>query len=115
MTADREARVRERAYHLWLEEGQPHGRHDEHWHRAERELTEAEEGLGEDPPVATARAGAGPSGAPGPEPAGASRPRGNSPVPDRPQAEPRGGRVRSTGAGSPTARGGRRPAAKPAR
>ena len=32
-----EERIRERAYLLWLEEGQPEGRHAEHWERA-REL-----------------------------------------------------------------------------
>jgi len=26
--------VREAAYHLWIEEGQPHGRDQEHWHKA---------------------------------------------------------------------------------
>ncbi|MCK0196934.1 DUF2934 domain-containing protein [Ancylobacter sp. 6x-1] len=28
---DREQRIRERAYHLWMEEGRPHGRHADHW------------------------------------------------------------------------------------
>lgn len=32
-----EERIRERAYLLWLEEGQPEGKHAEHWERA-REL-----------------------------------------------------------------------------
>lgn len=27
-----------RAYDLWEREGSPHGRHEEHWHRARREL-----------------------------------------------------------------------------
>jgi len=49
MTADRNARIEERAYHIWLEEGRPHGRHDEHWRRAERELIEEENRLREDP------------------------------------------------------------------
>ncbi|WP_168879326.1 DUF2934 domain-containing protein [Rhizobium sp. P28RR-XV] len=26
--------IRERAYLLWLEDGQPEGRADEHWHKA---------------------------------------------------------------------------------
>ena len=47
MAEDRNARIGERAYHIWLEEGQPHGRHDEHWHRAERELIEEENRLRE--------------------------------------------------------------------
>ena len=44
MSADRNARIEERAYHFWLEEGRPHGRHDQHWQRAERELIEEESG-----------------------------------------------------------------------
>ncbi len=30
----REARIKERAYHLWEADGGPHGRHDEYWERA---------------------------------------------------------------------------------
>ena len=33
-------RTRERAYHIWIEEGQPHGRDLAHWRRAHRELRE---------------------------------------------------------------------------
>jgi hypothetical protein len=36
---DPEHRIRERAYHLWMEAGSPEGRSDEFWHRA-RELEE---------------------------------------------------------------------------
>jgi Protein of unknown function (DUF2934) len=32
------ARVEERAYAIWNAEGQPHGRHEEHWSTAEREI-----------------------------------------------------------------------------
>jgi hypothetical protein len=35
-------RIERRAYALWQAEGQPNGRHEEHWHRAMQEL-EAEE------------------------------------------------------------------------
>lgn len=31
-------RIRERAYHIWEEEGRPHGRDDENWYRAEQEV-----------------------------------------------------------------------------
>jgi hypothetical protein len=31
---DKEKRIREQAYHLWVAEGRPHGRHDEHWQQA---------------------------------------------------------------------------------
>ena len=30
--------ISRRAYHLWEEAGRPHGRHEEHWHQAERDL-----------------------------------------------------------------------------
>lgn len=42
MQSDRHAKISERAYRIWLDEGRVHGRHDEHWYRAERELAEAE-------------------------------------------------------------------------
>ena len=32
---EREAEIRQIAYYLWLEEGCPHGRHLDHWHKAE--------------------------------------------------------------------------------
>jgi len=44
MQSDREARIRERAYQIWVEEGRAHGKHAEHWRRAEHELAEQEEG-----------------------------------------------------------------------
>jgi hypothetical protein len=33
-----EQRIRERAFHIWVEEGKPEGKDKEHWHRAEQEL-----------------------------------------------------------------------------
>ena len=36
--ADLERRIRERAFQIWLEEGQPLGRDKEHWLIAETEL-----------------------------------------------------------------------------
>jgi hypothetical protein len=42
MQSDRHARIKDRAYHIWVSEGRPHGKHDEHWHRAEREVAEEE-------------------------------------------------------------------------
>jgi hypothetical protein len=32
-------RVRERAFQIWIEEGQPEGKDREHWERAEKEVT----------------------------------------------------------------------------
>jgi hypothetical protein len=42
MSEDRHHRIREEAYKLWEKEGQPHGRHDEHWAEAERQVNEGE-------------------------------------------------------------------------
>lgn len=41
MAQDKEHKIRERAHALWLEEGSPTGRHEEHWERATREIEEA--------------------------------------------------------------------------
>jgi hypothetical protein len=43
---DLDQKIRERAHRLWEADGRPHGRHDEHWAEAERQVM-AEEGLGE--------------------------------------------------------------------
>jgi Protein of unknown function (DUF2934) len=42
MNAEMRQRIEQRAYALWQAEGQPHGKHEEHWQRAAREI-EAEE------------------------------------------------------------------------
>lgn len=39
--APSEARIRDRAYAIWLSEGRPHGRDEAHWHRARTELEAA--------------------------------------------------------------------------
>ncbi len=31
-------KVRRRAHAIWMDQGQVHGRHEEHWHEAEREI-----------------------------------------------------------------------------
>lgn len=38
---DIEQAIRERAYHLWLESGSPHGDADAHWLAAQREILSA--------------------------------------------------------------------------
>lgn len=38
MTDDRETQVREKAYQLWQDEGEPDGRDQEHWAAAEQQL-----------------------------------------------------------------------------
>ncbi len=35
---DREGTIRDRAYAIWQEEGQPEGQGADHWHRAESEM-----------------------------------------------------------------------------
>jgi len=37
-----EKRIRDRAYRIWVEEGQPDGRYMDHWLRAKREVEEEE-------------------------------------------------------------------------
>jgi hypothetical protein len=54
MRSDREERIKERAYAIWLAEGRVHGRHQDHWHRAEREIA-AEDSAGKAAGGATAR------------------------------------------------------------
>ena len=44
MRSDREERIKERAYAIWLAEGRVHGKHQDHWHRAEREIAAEEAG-----------------------------------------------------------------------
>ncbi|MFD2057888.1 DUF2934 domain-containing protein [Mesorhizobium calcicola] len=34
MTDDRQERIRNRAHQIWLQEGQPAGEHERHWHQA---------------------------------------------------------------------------------
>jgi hypothetical protein len=50
MDRDRETRIRERAYEIWLREGRPHGRDGEHWQRAAAEIAAASAAAGNDPP-----------------------------------------------------------------
>ena len=43
MQIDQNDKIRERAYQLWLDAGQPEGREQEFWYDAERELAEEDE------------------------------------------------------------------------
>jgi hypothetical protein len=38
--SDRDDLIRERAYQIWLERGQPEGSPDDHWFAAEQELAD---------------------------------------------------------------------------
>lgn len=38
---ERDDATRQRAYEIWLDEGQPDGKHEEHWLRAEKDLAAA--------------------------------------------------------------------------
>ncbi|RKU00114.1 DUF2934 domain-containing protein [Burkholderia sp. Nafp2/4-1b] len=44
MNQDRETQIRERAYRLWQADGEPDGRADEYWQRAEQEFDAQESG-----------------------------------------------------------------------
>ena len=53
--AEKELRIRARAYQIWLEEGRPDGRENDHWRRAEAQInTEGTEQAdkGVQPPLA---------------------------------------------------------------
>jgi hypothetical protein len=39
----KEERIREQAYRIWLEEGRPEGRENEHWEKAEKLVNRIDE------------------------------------------------------------------------
>ena len=57
----RDARIKERAYHLWEADGGPHGRHDEYWERASELVRMEESGLPGQLPNPASLPGADPS------------------------------------------------------
>lgn len=64
MSSHREARIRERAYAIWEEEGRPPARDLHNWQRAEEELAaaeiaETEAGAAEVPPSVMPQSAAG--------------------------------------------------------
>jgi Protein of unknown function (DUF2934) len=79
MGTEWEARVRARAYAIWEAEGQPHGRDEDHWHRATQEIA------GEDAASALRPRRATPAKA-APQP---SSPQAGAPSPARPARKPR--------------------------
>jgi Protein of unknown function (DUF2934) len=44
MDTERHKRIERRAYAVWQAEGQPHGKHEEHWHVAARQIDAEENG-----------------------------------------------------------------------
>ncbi|KRB49321.1 hypothetical protein ASE04_18725 [Rhizobium sp. Root708] len=50
-------RIRSRAYHIWEADGGPHGRHDDHWLQAEKEILRENDEIDSDdvPNLAAAR------------------------------------------------------------
>ena len=40
---EKQERIRERAYHIWLAEGQPEGRDKEHWELAKKLIEDEEQ------------------------------------------------------------------------
>ncbi|WP_224014734.1 MULTISPECIES: DUF2934 domain-containing protein [Paraburkholderia] len=57
MNDEREARIRQRAYQLWEDDGAPEGRSDEYWGRAEKQVAAEYDAEGEVPDIATDQAG----------------------------------------------------------
>jgi Protein of unknown function (DUF2934) len=54
MDAERDEKVRERAYAIWEREGRPEGGAERHWAEAEEELRAEERGRAEVPAASTA-------------------------------------------------------------
>jgi hypothetical protein len=54
---DREQRIREKAFQLWLEEGQPEGQQDRHWELASELVAIEDSQMDATIPVAEAKAG----------------------------------------------------------
>jgi hypothetical protein len=98
MRSDREERIRQRAYMIWQSEGHQHGRDEDHWHRAEREIAAEEAGAGKAP-----RRSAG-SGKPPTEKSAIAKPspsrRADANMPGQKQAPPK---AHSTRTHNPTA------------
>ncbi|MFB9985129.1 DUF2934 domain-containing protein [Mesorhizobium kowhaii] len=44
MADDRQERIRNRAHQIWLQEGQPAGHHDRHWHQATADIDQEDAG-----------------------------------------------------------------------
>ena len=64
-TPDRNDRIREVAYFLWLDEGRPDGEHERHWSTAEGLLVSEPEELEESEPERRKRIEGEPPGEPG--------------------------------------------------
>jgi len=103
-----EARIRERAYLIWIEEGMPHGDHERHWHLARTlvmiedaggGLEEAAAPIDAEPPVAIAPMAASEPVTAGEAPSGADDDRSAEPqVTVEPQVAARPRRGRRAGA-----------------
>ena len=99
MRSDREERIRRRAYAIWQSEGHAHGRHEDHWHRAEREIAAEEAGASKGPASKGPGRDAAGSGKPPTEKsatAGPARRRnGDASAPVQKQASPRARSIRA--------------------
>ena len=49
MDWEKQKRIEQRAYLFWEAEGQPHGRHEEHWHRAAQQIETEEVHIAQKP------------------------------------------------------------------
>ena len=54
---DIEQRIRERAFHLWIEDGQPYDKAEEHWERARQEIEDPNKAQQQTTPQGTSMEG----------------------------------------------------------
>ncbi|MGE3745342.1 MAG: DUF2934 domain-containing protein [Sphingomonadaceae bacterium] len=94
METDMEQRIRERAYELWQNEGQPQGHETRHWEQARAEFTEAQETKGQTPASMTQQSE---------KEIGAGRPASRRKTPDASGAPPNKAREGNTGSRSHSA------------
>lgn len=87
MADEREDRVRDRAYRLWQQDGEPHGRDRDHWDQAEREIADAGAAIDADASAAATAIGGDTSDTPAAAPMPSDPPTEASPA-DEPDAPP---------------------------
>jgi len=75
MDLEKQRRIEQRAYALWLEEGQLDGKDEEHWHRAKQEIEAEESASLPAKPPARRNSGARRANSRGPSPSGRKRAR----------------------------------------
>ena len=97
-------RIKQRAYDIWLSEGRPEGKHEEHWHRAAAEIR-GETAVGGEAPMPGKTRGRAKAAAAGEAPAKAPRGRKAEAEPASAGTEPKARRSRTAGKPRSTALG----------